>query len=191
MSVVRKLLGTIEDTFWIFQDSSSGLQGIHLDNITGTAVDVKDAGGTLVPVRVGAPVGADDAARLSDLPPGAGSEQSWIMIPVAFGNQGTGVASTATVPNNAIILDVRVNVTTQFENTGTPTAMPLTAELTGVGANFLDAADSDTTAAADYVVSTVHMNSSGGPLTVTVNCGAATLSAGAANVLISYSEPAT
>ncbi len=193
MSVVRKLLGTIEDRFWLFQDATSNLLGVYGVNPDGAHIEFRDAADALIQVKGADGVDPQDFATMNQIGGGGGgSAGEWIMIPVAFTDQGGSVASTMVIPDGAIILDVRVNVTTPFAIAATPTAMPLTAELTGVGTDFLDAADSDTMTGADYIKSTVHMNSSGGALSVTVSCGAAAgLDAGAANVFVSYATPAT
>lgn len=190
MSVVRKLLGTIEDRFWLFQDTTANLLGVYGVNPDGAHIEFRDAADALIQVKGADGVDPQDFATMNQIGGGGGGGGTeWIMIPVNSTHEGTVVASTAAVPDTAIILDVRVNVTTPFENGGAPTPMPLTAELTGTGSNFLVAADSDTTTQSDFIKSTVHMNSSGGPLTVSVGCAAATLTAGAANVFVAYSLP--
>jgi hypothetical protein len=183
----------MENEFWIFQDTTNSHLGLHLDNIAGGALDVKDGGGTLVPVRVGAPVGADDAARLSDVT-GDPSALSWISVAFTFGDIGnTTITSsgTAQVPNGATIMAVRVNVSTAFTGGAGPAEATVTAALVGEP-DFLSLGDANTEQADLFIKEVISVNGTAGPLSVaiTIDAGStSTATAGVGDVYVGYASP--
>ena len=193
MSVVRKLLGTIEDRFWLFQDTTSNLQGVYAVNPDGAHIEFRDADDVFIRLSGADGVDPEDYATMNQIGGGGGGGTEWIGIPVVFGDAGNPVSSTANVPTGAYILEARVLVTAPFDDGSgapgsTPVPMPLSAEVAGVGTNFLEQADSDTGQEADFIVAASQLYA-GAPAIVTVTCAASAAARGAATVLVKYSVP--
>ena len=193
MSVVRKLLGTIEDKFWIFQDSTSNLLGTYLENDSGNRVNVRDSTNALIPVR-----GADGTAATQDFATmvqlGAVAVpqemQTWIALDLdVTGNAAPGntVSTTYSLPTGARITEVRVNVNLVWNAAST-----LVMRVNGEAADFQLAEDQDLESLGSFV--NLPLNDGvagvGGVIDITMSAGTAT--AGLASVLIAVvNAPAT
>jgi|19_taG_2_1085344.scaffolds.fasta_scaffold07019_2 hypothetical protein len=189
MSVVRKLLGTIEDRFWLFQDSTANLLGVYAVNPDGDHIEFRDANNVFIRLSGADGVDPEDYATMNQIGGGGGggSALEWISVPIAFGDVGgTPPVSIATVPDGAMVLDVRVNVTAAWDVDST-----VTAELTGQ-TPFLAASDSQLDdIPRDYLLSLVSANGTGGPLTITCTVASGgTPTTGAGTVLVGYATPA-
>lgn len=185
MSVVRKLLGTIEDKFWIFQDSTANLLGTYLENDSGNRVNVRDAATNLIPVRgADGAVGTQDFATMVQLgavaaPPEA---MNWISIPLDVTTNaapGATASSTYTLPTGARIMEVRVGVSLVWDSAST-----LVMRVNGEAADFQLAGDQDLVTLGTYVNLPLNngVAGAGGVIDITMSAGAAT--AGQADVLI-------
>jgi hypothetical protein len=123
----RKLQGTTESQLWVAKEATgSTYSGVYLENTNGANLDVKEpsGGGTLANISIAAPTLDAHAStkKYVDDSIGGVDQARWIHKQVTFADDGVAasgtpntVVTTAEIPQDGVVIGVRVNVTTAWD----------------------------------------------------------------------------